>query len=91
MEVKIMKDDSEELTFELTGADYSLPQLLVEKLNADKSVQFAACKVAHPLVGNPVVTVRTKKEKPMAVVIRALKEMTGDISDFRKKFSDIVG
>jgi len=91
MEVKIIKDESGELSFELVGADYSLPQLLVEKLNADKSVEFAACKLAHPIVASPIVIVRTKKEKPAAVVIRALKELSSEVGSFRKKFSDIVG
>ena len=91
MEVKIIKEEKNELTFELVGADQSFPQLLVEKLNADKSVEFAACKVTHPLVASPIVIVRTGKGKPSDVVVKALKEIVDELGSFRKKFSDLVG
>jgi DNA-directed RNA polymerase subunit L len=91
MEVKILKEEKGELTFELAGADQSFPQLLVEKLNADKSVEFAACKVSHPLVANPIVIVRSAKGKPSDAVVKALKELSEELGSFRKKFSDLVG
>ncbi len=91
MEVKMLKEEKNELSFELVGADQSFPQLLVEKLNADKSVEFAACKVSHPLVANPIVIVRSGKGKPSDAVVKALKEIAEELGAFRAKFSEITG
>ncbi len=91
MEIKILKDEEQEISFELIGADQSLPQLIVEKLNADKSVEFAAFKVEHPILASPIIIVKTKKEKAKDVVITALKLVAQDMEDFKKKFLDVVG
>ena len=91
MEIRIIKDEPQELSFEIIGGEVSLPQLLVEKLNADKSVEFAACKLAHPLVVNPSIIVRTARGKPVDAVVKALKEISAEVSAFRDKFSEIVG
>jgi len=91
MEVRILKNDSDELSFELVGADQSLPQLLVEKLNADKSVEFAACRVSHPLVASPVVIVKAARGKPVDAVLKALKEAAEELGAFSKKFSELTG
>ena len=91
MEVKILKDEAQEISFELIGADPSLPQLLVEKLNADKSVEFAAYKVDHPIIANPIVVVKTKKAKAKDAVVAALKLVAQDMEEFKKRFLEIVG
>lgn len=90
MELRIIKNEPSELNFELVGVDQSLPQILVEKLNKEKSVVFAASKVAHPLVANPVVIVKTKGKKAQDVVVKALEEMKKEMEGFRKKFSDLI-
>lgn len=90
MEVKIIKSEPGELSFELVGSDQSLAQLLAEKLNKEKSVVFAASKVAHPLVANPVVIVKTKKTKAVDVVVKTLEEIKKEVGSFKKKFSDLT-
>jgi DNA-directed RNA polymerase subunit L len=90
MEVKILKDEPGELSFELIGADQSLAQVLVEKLNQEKSVEFAASKVAHPLVANPSVIVKTKRVKAKDLVVKTLEGMKKETEEFRKKFSDLI-
>jgi DNA-directed RNA polymerase subunit L len=89
MEVKVLKDESDELSFEIIGADQSLAQLIVERLNKDKSVTFAASKVAHPLIANPSVVLKTKGKKASEVLISTLKEIKDEIVEFRGKFQEI--
>jgi len=91
MEVKIVKDEPYELTLELVGGEQSLLQMLVEKLNQEKSVDFAASKVTHPLVANPVFTLRTKRVKAKELVVKKLEEMKKEVEGFEKKFSEISG
>ncbi len=91
MEVRIIKDEEHEMSFELAGADQSFPQLLVEKLNADKSVEFAAAKLEHPVIANPVLTVRTKKGSARDAVISALRQVAEEVEGFRHRFLEAAG
>jgi DNA-directed RNA polymerase subunit L len=90
MEVRIMTDEKDTLELEFAGADQSLIQLMADKLNQEKSVDFAAYKVEHPLVGSPKLIVKTKKGDARKLVLEKLKEIKGEVEEFRKKFLDIV-
>jgi len=90
MEVKILVNEKNVLEMELGDADQSLAQLLAEKLNDDKDVEFASYKVEHPLIGTPKLYVRTKKGEPVKLVLEKLEEIKGELSEFRKQFSDLV-
>ncbi len=52
MEVKILKENENELEIELIGEDHTFCNLLKEKLSSKKNV-LAAYRIEHPLVGNP--------------------------------------
>jgi len=90
MEVKVLVKEKNVLELEFKGGDQSLAQMLAEKLNEDKSVEFAAYKVDHPLVALPRLIVRTKKGDPGKLVLEKLKEIKGEVADFRKQFMGIV-
>jgi DNA-directed RNA polymerase subunit L len=91
MEVKIVKDEPYELSLELVGGEQSLLQMLVDKLNKEKSVEFAASKVTHPLVANPTMIVRTKRMKAKELVLKKLEELKKEVESFEQKFSEISG
>ncbi|MEW6036492.1 MAG: DNA-directed RNA polymerase subunit L [Candidatus Micrarchaeota archaeon] len=90
MEMKVLLNEKNTLEMELTGADQSLAQLLAEKLNDEKDVEFASYKVEHPLVTSPKLIVRTKKGEPAKLVLEKLEEIRKELADFRGQFSDIV-
>ncbi len=90
MEVKILINEKNALELEMAGADQSLAQLLAERLNEDKDVEFASYKVEHPIIGNPKLFVRTKKGEPAKIVLDKLAEIKKEVSEFRSQFSDIV-
>jgi len=90
MEVRILKDEPNELNLELMDADPSLPQLLVERLNKETSVEFAACRVTHPLVANPELLVKTRKGNAKELVMKSLEETKKELDEFRGKFSDLI-
>lgn len=90
MDVNILVNDKKTVEFEVVGSDHTIPRLLVEKLNADANVEFAACKQDHPLVGHPKVIVKTKKGDAINVVVDALEELKDDLSSFKTKFKDAM-
>ncbi len=90
MEVKILINEKNTMELEMVGGEQSLAQLLAERLNEDKDVDFASYKVEHPIVGNPKVYVRTKKGEPGKIVLEKLAEIKKELEEFRSQFSDIV-
>ncbi|MFP3950199.1 MAG: DNA-directed RNA polymerase subunit L [Candidatus Micrarchaeia archaeon] len=87
MEIKLIKKEKTELEFEVAGADPTIPELLIQKLNEAAGVENAAYKVEHPIVGNPRIYVKVKRGDPVAAVEKAAKSLGKDISEFRKDVS----
>ena len=90
MEVKILVNEKDNLELELVGADQSLAQLIAERLNQEKGVEFAAYKMEHPLVGSPKVTVKTKKGDASKLVLEKVGEIKKEVAEFKKGFLDIA-
>jgi DNA-directed RNA polymerase subunit L len=90
MEVKVLINEKNTLELEMVGGEQSLAQLLAERLNGEKDVEFASYKVEHPVVGSPKLFVRTKKGEPGKLVLEKLEELKKEVADFRGQFSDIV-
>lgn len=90
MVVKILVKEKNVLEIDLGDIDQSLAQLLAEKLNEDKEVEFASYKLEHPTVGTPKIYIRTKKENPEKLVLEKLDGIKKEVLDFKKQFQDIV-
>jgi DNA-directed RNA polymerase subunit L len=90
MEVKILVNEKNTLEMEFVGADQSLAQLLAEKLNSDKDVEFASYKVEHPLVASPKLILRMKKGDPAKLILEKLAEIKSEVAEFKKQFLDIT-
>jgi len=90
MEIKILVNDKNTLELELGGVDPSLAQLIAEKLNGEKDVEFAGYKVEHPLVGVPHLIVKTKKGEAAKLVLEKLEEIKKQVAEFKEEFLDIA-
>jgi DNA-directed RNA polymerase subunit L len=84
MEVKFLKDEKNEVEFELP--DLTMAEILRVYLNEDSSVTFAAWKREH-YTKNPVLKVKTKDKDAKAVIKAAIetisKELDSIASDFK--------
>jgi DNA-directed RNA polymerase subunit L len=60
MEVKILKENKNELEFEIVGEDHTLSSALQNFLSKRKEVVLASYKIKHPLLSNPQIYVKTK-------------------------------
>lgn len=89
MEVKILQSEKNVLELELVGSDTSLAQLISERLNQDKDVEFSSFKVEHPLLAHPKLFVRTKKGDASKLVLEKIEEIKKELADFRKQFNEI--
>lgn len=90
MEVKILVNEKDTLELELVGSDQSLAQLIAERLNQEKDVEFAAYKLEHPLVASPKLFVKMKKGDAAKLVLGIVEKIKKEVSEFRDEFQDIV-
>jgi DNA-directed RNA polymerase subunit L len=85
MEIKILKDEKNELEAEIE--DTTLVEILRIYLNKDSDVTFAAWKRAH-LTESPILKIETKGKAAKKALNDAISSATKDLesveSDFKK-------
>jgi DNA-directed RNA polymerase subunit L len=84
MQFSIIRMSKTELEVELDELDPTLTELIAEKLNTYKDVEFAASKWEHPLVGNPKLFVKAKKD-PLKLVEKAIDELEKELKKIDKE------
>ncbi len=90
MTIKILKNEKNVLEIDLGEVDHSIAQIIAERLQETKGVEFAAYKITHPVVGTPYLIVKTKTANPVSLVTKQLEVIKKEIADFKKQFSDIT-
>lgn len=89
MKLKILKEKNETMEIEIEGERHGFPNALVSSLQSDSSVELAAYKVEHPLIGNPKIIIKVKKGKdPRQALKAAAESLSKDLKEFDKKFTD---
>ncbi|RLF13181.1 MAG: DNA-directed RNA polymerase subunit L [Thermoprotei archaeon] len=88
MKIRVLEKDDRSMRFEIIGEGHTFCNLLRETLLEDEDVEFAAYKVDHPLVSNPVFYVRTTGVKPEEALKRATKAMISKLEEFKRTFSE---
>ncbi len=75
LNVKILDEKKNKISFEIEGDSHTLSAALTKELWNDKSVKAAGYNVDHPLLGKPTFTVETDGEDPKKVVSAAAKRL----------------
>jgi len=84
MEVKILEQAKDFIKVELVGEDHTLANVLRDELNNDSHVKVSGYKRDHPLVGSPVLIVKTDgKEDPR-------KAIDACVARLKKKNSELL-
>ncbi|MFH1247114.1 MAG: RpoL/Rpb11 RNA polymerase subunit family protein [Candidatus Micrarchaeota archaeon] len=80
MKVEFLKDEKDEVKVKLVGEEKSLGNLIVQKLVENKDVEFAGCDDDHPLLANPVITIKGKNaRKSLATAVDEVKKELKDL------------
>lgn len=61
MEIKIIRENDEELEMEFPSENHTFSRLLTDRLAEDENVVYAGYRVDHPLVGAPMLYVKVKE------------------------------
>ena len=89
MEVRVVEKEHDALRLEIPKGEETILIPLVEALQKEDHVLEARYVIGHPFLDRPSLYLKTKGEKPQAVLKRVLKELAdlyGDaLADFDKK------
>lgn len=86
MEIKARKIEPKYVEIELVGEDIAFADAIKEILLQYKDVEFAAARLEHPQIGNPVIMLRTKSKDAMQLLQDAVAKLKKDAEDFRSAF-----
>ncbi|MFH1307175.1 MAG: DNA-directed RNA polymerase subunit L [Candidatus Micrarchaeota archaeon] len=83
MELKLKKLEKNYLEIELINEDVALADSLREILLEYKDVEFAAAKMEHPQIGNPVIILRTKGKDALELLEDAVGKLKKNADEFK--------
>ena len=74
------------MKIKVIGEGHSFCNALRTKLHEDDRVETAAYNIDHPLIGEPVVHVKTEERKsPKSALVRAAKALADDYEEVEEK------
>lgn len=87
---EIVTDKTLELEFIAHGENHGICNVLRHILMKNSDVEYAVYSIDHPLVGEPDMTIKTKRGKrPRKVLKKAGKELKKDIEEFKTQIEKI--
>jgi DNA-directed RNA polymerase subunit L len=89
MDIKVVEREHDALRIEIPKGEETLLVPLVEALSKEDHVLEARYFIGHPFLDRPSLYLKTKGEKPQAVLKRVLKDLSDlyadALTDFDKK------
>jgi len=89
MEIIVLKNKANKLTFELEGVGHTFCNALKNELREDSNVSIATYNISHPLQAKPKFFLETSKGKPVDALQKAIKGLKKKNSEFVKEFNSM--
>ena len=87
MKVNVLEKSKNEIKIEIIGENHSFCNAIHSVLLNDNTVDFAGYNIAHPLIANPTLYVRTKgKRTPEKAIIEASKTLGREAEEITEAF-----
>ncbi len=86
MKIRILERNEGSMKFEVIGEGHTFCNLLRDFLIRNPDVEFAAYRIDHPLVSNPVFYLKTKESKPEDALKKAAEEIIKALEAFKNNF-----
>ena len=83
MEIEIIENKKNMLTFELKGETHTFCNILKNELWNDPKVTVSAYRIKHPLKGIPLFTVETNGKAPIDALQDAIKRLKKTNASFK--------
>ncbi len=83
MKINIIEEVNNEIKVEFEDDDiHTLPNLIVNEVLKDNSVEFAGYNVPHPLEKKAIIIIKTKRKDPKKVVFEAIERLKEEVKKF---------
>ena len=91
MNIRILKETSDELRIEIEGEGHTFCNPLQKILLEDDEVEVAGYDIPHPLFSNTILYIHTKgKQNPKTVLRGALKKLRERNDNFKMAFEKML-
>lgn len=90
MELKISSGDKNSITIEVIGENETVLNPILQKLLADKTVDYAEVIREHPLLSNPKIYIKMKNGNPKDALRGALKSLLTELEDFENAVESVL-
>jgi len=90
LKAKTIEHSRAEIKVEFPEEGHGFCNLLRKTLLEEPSVEFAGYTIDHPLLANPVVSLKTKRRQANVVLREGFEKMLARTEEFRKKFNQAV-
>ena len=91
MEVTKMDGSDEEIRLEVKGEGHTFCNALQNFLLKDPAIEFSGYNITHPLVGEPILDIRTNsKKRPEQSAIDASTALQNELEEIRTTFMNTI-
>ncbi|MHC1601190.1 MAG: DNA-directed RNA polymerase subunit L [Candidatus Nezhaarchaeales archaeon] len=90
MKIRILEKNEKSMKFEVIGEGHTFCNLLRDFLMKNPDVEFAAYRIDHPLVSNPIFYLRTRQSKPEDALKKAAEEIIKVLETFKNNFMEAL-
>lgn len=88
--IEVKTDKTLELELVAHGESHGICNALRDKIMEDDDVEYAVYSIDHPLIGEPIMTIKTKRGKrPRKVLLKASEKLKKETEDFKKLIESI--
>lgn len=91
MEVRILKKTDREMQLEIAGEDHTLGNMIAKEALRHPSVEYAAYRIPHPLLGKLEISIVVKEgSDPQKVLVEVVDRLIEQIESFRKAVEEAI-
>jgi len=84
MKLNILEDETKSIILEFDGSDRAVAELIKEKLQNNKDVEFASVSKTHFETGKPRLIVKSDKNAKK-LILDAVEEIREDLKAFKSQ------
>ena len=89
MEIKILKDEKDELQVEFSEIDEGFLNLIKNAVWQQSGVEFAGFNIDHPETGKPIFIIKSKGKKTKDIWNSALESVSEELEKFGKELKKL--
>lgn len=84
-DIEILKSTKLELELMIPGESHTICNALRKILMEDEEIDYAVYGIDHPLIGEPIITIKAKRTKdPKKSLLRASNKLKDQSEEFKK-------